>query len=326
MCRKAFSLLLALALVSQLYADTETLELPQTKNTPWLTGPLIAPEGTALKLGQYEIEPYLTFGTITGEYNKHWKSKSEHNLYSLDLQLLAIVGLTDFMDIQIIPGILYNFSQGQSDFLFTDFPVTLDFQLADEDVFKWFPAIKLAITETFPTGNYQKLKSHKHETDISGLGSYATSPGLVFYKVYRCSKHRFLSLTASFQYTYFAPVHIKGLSVYGGGPRTRGKVYPGNLSTAIVSFEYTLTRNWVFALDNVYLHADKDRFRGRRGKDSDGQKTIVGRPSSESLSFAPAIEYNFNEKIGLIAGVWFSAAGRNSLVFRDAVVAFECSY
>lgn len=287
---------------------------------PWFTGPLIAPIGTVIPVGHYVIEPLLTIGAITGVYNSHWSPVSKPNLFNTILQIETTIGLTQFMDIQIIPEVLYNSSRGHSATLFGDLPVTLDFQLVGYDKSKWFPAVKLAITETFPTGKYKKLNAHKNNTDISGLGSFSTAPIIVLYKIYQVAKEHFLSVTASFQYTYYAPVHVKGPSVYNGNTKTHGKVYPGNLSTAIFSFEYTLTQNWVLSLDNVYNHEDKDRFRGNPGN---GKKaTRVGRPSSEQLSFAPAIEYNFNEYSGLIAGVWFTAVGRNAQKFCNGIVGY----
>ncbi len=230
------------------------------------------------------------------------------------------------MDIQMIPSVLYFATQGKSSSHFGDLPIILDFQLLSDQKFQWIPGIKLQIGETFPTGKYQKLNPHKLRTDISGLGSFSTSPAIVFYKVYHLYRHHYLSLTASFQYTYYAPVHVKGFNFYGGGFGTRGKVYPGNLSTAIISFEYTLTKNWVLAIDNVYIHEDKNRFRGNPGIAASGIPATVSRPSSEQLSFAPAIEYNFNEHFGLIAGVWFTAAGRNNLEFRTGVASFTIAY
>ncbi len=45
------------------------------------------------------------------------------------------------------------------------------------------------------------------------------------------------------------------------------------------------------------------------------------RPASTSVTLAPAIEYHFTSKIGLIAGVEFSVAGRNSGHFISPQVA-----
>ena len=211
-----------------LYAKDEDSEEEKQALEPWTTGPLIAPAGVTIPQGQFVVQPYLLTGPI-GVYSNHWKAVSRPSFYATSIQLLAQAGLNDFMDIQIFPQVLYNVSQGQSSLLFGDFPVTLDFQLLRADRLKWFPGIKLTLTETFPTGNYQKLKPKKQSTDISGTGSFTTAPGFVFFKIYPLYGHHFLTFTASFAYTYSAPVSVKGLSIYGGDRNTRGKVYPRKL-------------------------------------------------------------------------------------------------
>jgi len=305
-----------------LMADDVSATQPSTAAfTPWLTGPLIAPTGEVVPVGHYSLQPYLLFNVNTGFYNPHWKSLSTPNFYNVTLQFQVQVGLTQFMDFQIIPSLLYNATQGQSAERFGDLPLILDFQILSAEKYQYMPGIKLGITETFPTGKYQKLNPKKRLTDVSGLGSYSTTFDLVFYKIYPLHAHHFLSMTADVQYTYYAPLHIEALSTYLSSENTHGKIYPGATTSAILSFEYTLTQNWVLALDNVYTHADKDRFRGNPGTSGH-----VGRPSSEQLSFAPAVEYNFSENLGLIAGSWFSAAGRNAPEFYSEIVSFAISY
>ncbi|HEV7737507.1 MAG TPA: hypothetical protein VGO47_09080, partial [Chlamydiales bacterium] len=127
-----------------------------------------------------------------------------------------------------------------------------------------------------------------------------------------------------------------------GGFGTKGKIMPGNSFQSIVSFEYTLTQNWVLALDNVYMHTDATQFCGNPGTNapdvgvgvpSSGTGVSVsvpvatiGTPSSEQVSFAPAIEYNFSRNFGIIAGCWFTAWGRNSTEFRSAIINFDYTY
>jgi hypothetical protein len=293
---------------------------------PWLTGPLIAPPEVVVPVGHYSIQPFLSFNVNTARYNADWNPSSIPNFYTLSLQVQTLIGLTKWMDFQINPLVLFNATQGQSSTRFADLPLGFDFQLINVDKYRWFPGIKLQLIETFPTGQYQKLNPKKLNTGISGFGSFYTSADLIFYKVYHLSGLHYLSATLSLGYTVFAPVHIKGFSVYKGSFNTRGKVYPGNSYTGILSFEYTFDEHWVFALDNVYTHSNKTHFSGKRGWSSPGVLAIVGSPSSEQLSFAPALEYNFSANLGLIAGAWFSAAGRNSFEFYSGIFSFIYSY
>lgn len=277
---------------------------------PWFTGPLIAPTGTVVPYGDLDIEPYFIFVGDTGVYDRHWHAHSIPNFYSFNPEIFTYFGLTPWMDIGMIPQAFYNFSQGKSSVHFGDLDVGFDFQPFAADASSWFPGIKLAIREVFPTGKFQRMNPDKKGTDVSGLGAYGTIFEIVFYKVYHIKDLHYLSITLSYDYLINTSVRLHGLNVYGGGHGTKGKAHPGSNSTAIFSFEYTFDQNWVFALDNVYVHVNKTRFQG---------KTVnpVGRPSSEQFSLAPAIEYNFSKHFGIITGAWVTAFGRNSFRFRN---------
>jgi hypothetical protein len=52
---------------------------------PWLTGPLIAPKGTAVPYGDFVVKSYVYFTTNTGSYDKNWHVNSaDENFYSLN--------------------------------------------------------------------------------------------------------------------------------------------------------------------------------------------------------------------------------------------------
>jgi hypothetical protein len=308
---------------SSIFTNADEFIPPSAPGTiaPWFTGTLLAPNGEVFPVGHYWIQPYFEFNTNTGKYNRHWHDASTPNFFSYTTLLDLNFGLTEWMDIEVFPAVQYNHTEGRSAWRFADFPVLVGFQLLSSEKYKYFPGIQLQLAESFPTGKYQKLGSRQLGADISGNGSFATTSSLIFYKIHHLHGFHFMSMTASFGYTYYAPVHVRGHNFYGGGHGCAGKVYPGNSYEAILSFEFSLDRHWALALDNVYTHVDRDRFRGTVGI---GDK--VGRPSSESLSFAPAIEYNFNQNWGIIAGVWLSAIGRNSFIFRNAIVSFIYQY
>lgn len=303
-----------------LFGDNRPSKLPEPP-TPWLTGPLLVPQATVIPLGHFEIETYLYFTTNTGTYDSHWHPDSaSKNFFSLNPQLFIYLGLTPWMDINIVPQFFYNTTANQNSVNFGDLVIGLDFQLLGADSIRYFPGIELSIRETFPTGPYQKLNPNKLLTDQTGEGAYATTFNLVLYKVYRLPGHHFLSTTYSAAYTMTIPTKIRGFNVYGGGYGTHGKAYPGDSFQGIISFELTLTQNWVLTIDNVYTHENRTTFSGAPGVTSSGLPASVGEPSSEQISFSPAIEYNFSANLGIIAGCWFTAWGRNSTIFRSGVV------
>ncbi len=100
---------------------------------------------------------------------------------------------------------------------------------------------------------------------------------------------------------------------------------PGNTFQGIISFELSLSQNWVLAVDNVYTHVDETQFCGTVGTVGAAPAT-VGEPSSEQVSFAPAFEYNFSSDFGICVGCWFTAWGRNSTQFRSGVVNIDYTY
>ena len=300
---------------------------PGPPPTPWLTGPLIAPVGAVVPYGDFEIESYVYCTTNTGTYNKNWNTISApHNFFSLNPQFLCFFGLTPWMDINIVPQFFYNRTAGQSSVNFGDLQVALDFQLLDPAATPYFPGIKFIVRETFPTGPFQHLNPNKLLTDQSGAGTFATTLDLVLYTVYHLGGHHFLSTTYSAAYTITSPAHVHGFNTYGGGFGTNGRALPGNSFQGIISFELTLNQNWVLALDNVYTHTDETQFYGAAGTTAAGLPATVGAPSSEQISFAPAIEYNFSSHFGIEAGCWFTAWGRNSTEFRSGVINFAYTY
>ena len=300
---------------------------PAPPPSPWLTGPLIAPIGAIVPFGQFEIESYVYCTTNVGAYNQNWNAVSaSHNFFSLNPQFLCFFGLTSWMDINITPQFFYNTTNHQNSTQFGDLPIALDFQLLDPAATPYFPGIKFTIRETFPTGPYEHLNPDKLLTDQTGAGTFATAFNLVFYQVYHLGGHNFLSTTYSAAYTVTTPVHVHGFNTYGGGYGTNGTVLPGQSFQGIISFELALTQNWVLAIDNVYTHTNSSNFFGTVGKTTSGSAATVGVHSSEQISFAPAIEYNFSSTLGLEAGCWFTAWGRTSTEFRSGVIAFDYTY
>lgn len=293
---------------------------------PWFTGSLVPPSAYVVKKGHFELEPYLFEFVKVGRYGADWDAHSVPRFYSYGSQTFVIVGLTNWMDIEVIPQVFYNRSQGQSAFGFADLPILLDFQLIEPDAYKYFPGVKVSIGEIFPTGRFQKLDPEKKGTDSTGFGSFINAFNMIFYKVFHLRGMHFLSTTLTLQDGLSAPVHVKGFNTYGGGFHTRGKVYPGNAFSAIFSFEYSFTRNWAFAMDNVYAHISKTRFSGKSGFTQQGTRANMKSPSSEQFSLAPAIEYNFSANLGIVGGVWFTVAGRNSSEFINGLIALEYTY
>lgn len=294
---------------------------------PWTTGPLLAPSVAVVTAGHFNIEPYIYAVANTGLYNKKGKSINGPTLWNNYLTTTVQVGLTSFMDMQIAPSVYYNYFQGRANWEYGDTPITFDFQIVKphhQDSF--VPYVKLVIAETFPSGNFRNLNPQKLGSDVSGAGTYATTVGLAAGELFHIYKYTFLSTRLYIDYTYSAPSHVKGLSIYGGGKGTNAIVYPGNQYSFDAACELTLSKNWVLACDLVGLWIEKARVKKIQPLNARGEVAKIGRPSSRQFSLAPAIEYNFSDNVGVISGCWFTFAGRNCSRFVSSLTAVNIYY
>ena len=285
---------------------------------PWFTGPLLSPSAHTVPPHHGNVEPYLFFTTITGSYDANWGTTSTPNFYSLAQLTPVQVGLTHFMDCQITPQIFYQYTKGAHSTQFGDLPAAVSFQLLNEKAGSHIPAIKLSLRAAVPFGKFEHLNPSKLGTDGVGRGSWMPSVGVNFSRICQFPNSHFFAPRLALGYTVPGPVHISGLSVYGGALDTKGTVYPGNIFSCVLAFEYEITRHFTYAMDIYYQHTNKTRFSG-----NPGLLAQVASPSSEQFSLAPALEYNWNANIGLIAGVWFTVAGRNSAQFTSGVIALN---
>lgn len=298
-------------------------EQPPGPPTPWLTGPLLSETGYVIPQGHWDFNPYQYITTYFGAYDEHWHASSvKHNFYELNTQLLFYYGFANRFDFVIVPAFSWNHTAGASHWVLNDLDLWLDYQLLNEKKGYWWPSIKLTPFISFPIGRYQKLNPKSKQTDIGGTGSWQPGISIAFSRLYWWGGHHYFAPNLNFNYIFPTPVHVKGLNAYGGGHHTQGKVYPGQYYSALFGFELSLTQNWGLACDLEYLHVNKTRFKGHPGK-SHGHPNEIGFPSSERWSLAPAIEYCWSENLGLIAGVWFTLAGRNTDQFASAIIALE---
>lgn len=295
---------------------------------PWLTGPLLAPSSTVVPAGYYNIEPYLYITANTGTYNGDWERKDKETFWNNNFQFFLWIGLTSWLDFQLAPNVSYNHTDQAGNWALGDLPVTFDIQLYHDDFDKddWWPNIKLAIGERIPLGKYRNLEPKKKKTDIGGGGSWVTELGIVFGKLIHLTGIHYMTARLSFQYNLPAPTRLKGFNAYGGGRGTDAKFFPAQNFQADLGMEFVVTQNWALALDIAGSWAGSSHFSGRPGVGVNGLPAPLKTPSSVQYSLAPAFEYNWNANLGMIAGSWFTVAGRNAIQFWSGIVAVNYYY
>lgn len=304
------------------YATEPNIGPAPTTPQPWLTGTLLSPFGYVIEKGHINFEPYFYSNFMYGSYDKHWHRHSQPTLSSLSIQPFFWYGFANRWDIEIAPQFSWNHTSGASHWTLNDLPIELEYQLVSERSGKWQPAIKLAFLLTFPTGKYQKFNPKEKMTDRGGYGNWYPGLELVFQRLIHLSGMHFIEFHFTLGYTIPTSVHVKGFNAYGGGKHTHGTIYPGALFQTILGLEYTFTKNWAFAFDAQYNHNAHTHFKGHKGR-TNGKLNSLSRPSSEQLSFAPAIEYNWSNNLGLIIGAWFSVTGHNSSAFANGIIAIN---
>ena len=288
-----------------------TVEAKEEKEPfPWLTGPLLTPAAHVVPCGHYNIEPYLFVTTQYGHYDSHWNPHSISKFHNLIMEVPVQIGIPWHCDVTISPQWTWNHTHGASHWVLNDLFFNFERQLLYDKKGKWWPAIKLELSANFPIGRYQKLQPRAKGTDIGGTGSWQPSVSIAMSHLYWWGGHFFFTPRVNIQYTFPTAVHVKHRSIYAN---TREKVYPGQILNVLFGFEISLSQRWAIANDISYLHINKTRFKS----------TTPSLPSCEQFSLAPAIEYNWSENYGIIAGAWFSIAGRNLPEFASAVVAIN---
>lgn len=292
---------------------------------PWFTGPLLATTAYVTPLGHYDIEPYFFAIAYTGAYDHHGHAKSSSTVWNNYFQPEVQIGIAPNMDIEILPTVYYNLGQNAANWAFGDLPIIWDISLYEGQfkVREWETGVKLSFSETIPFGKYRNLKPEKKGTQIGGTGSWVTEVILAWGNLFRLNGSHYFNGRLNIGCSIPAPVHVKGFNFYGGGYGTDGTVYPGKVLNIDVAFEYTLTQNWVFALDMVGNWTTRFRFKGNPGTTATGEVAPIKTISAVQYSLAPAIEYNWSADIGLIAGSWFTVGGRNSPKFASFAMAFN---
>lgn len=338
-----FVLLTFFVLGQTVFFGLQTFDTPdhakEIVEGPWLTGPLLTPSSEVVPFGHFNFETFVYASKSSHVYNHKWHREHVPTFVSVVYQFPFAVGFCKSWDFQIIPQFSWQHSKGQAKTVFNDLAMGVDYQVLGDKPGAWYPVIKASLFETFPTGKYQHLNPDKNETDIGGKGSFQTMIGLTFSKLFDFYHKHWLNIRLGVNYVYLAPLHVDGVNAYGGVNETHGKIFPGNTFNQILGIEFTLNQNWVLALDILNTYINKNRFKGHRGFMPIKLAPVgtappadllppptpaqVGGPSLNQISLAPSVEYNWNANLGIIAGAWFTIAGRNASDFIQWVIAFN---
>lgn len=290
----------------------------------WFTGSLEASSPALSKAGALAIEPYIIYQINTGAYDSHGhRGPVAHNIDQLQTVIVIKYGLTDRLSLQALPNFDHvSNDRGSSDGVgFGDLPVEVEYRFKDEDGRTGSPSITASLGLNLPTGRYQRLRNQ-----LNGIGSgvYSAKQGIVVESLFdtKGGHPMRIRLFAS-AYEPLGTALIKDASVYGTEAGFRGHAEPGVSGQVGLAVGYALTQRWVLAIDVVQSYNARYRL---AGEDSAGTFISARGLSRNATALAPAVEYNWSANAGLIAGVEFSVAGKNTASYVAPQIAVALSF
>ncbi len=278
----------------------------QALDDAWWTGPLLANSAHTLPQGHALIETYL-YDAIAGETNT--PTSLSYMLY----------GATDWLTLGLVPTAGYASVRGGADSAgahWGDTELRAEFRVAALDAEAGIPDLAVALIETVPTGKYDRLG---RASDGFGGGAYGTSVALYSQMAWWMPNGRILRTRLDLQGGIWNAAPVFGVSVYGTAADFHGQARPGNRYSVDAALEYSVTREWVLALDVIYNHGNAAIVRGL----GDAGAVYRNSGSSDGVGFAPALEYNVSSSIGFLAGLRVLPAGHNSKASLTPAIAIN---
>ena len=277
---------------------------------------MLAPSAGTLPRGHILVEPYVYDVIQYASYSGHGSVTPAPHANGFGSLTYIIYGLTDRLSVGSIPTFGYDTSAGapsSNGIGFGDLGVLAQYRLLTYHTGSWIPTTSVAVQETLPTGQYNNLGDRPNNG--FGSGVYSTKISLYTQTYAWMASGRVLRLRLNFSQTFAGSATVHGASVYGTAGGFAGLAQPGNTTSIDAAGEYSITRNWVVASDLVYMYTGNTMLSGANG--------ITNLGDNHSLAFAPAIEYNWTANAGILFGVRFFPAGRNTAASITPAIAIN---
>ncbi len=272
----------------------------QSLDDAWWTGPMLAPNATTLPRGHFLIEPYLY--DVVGAHSNGFGSLTYVNY-----------GLVDKLTVGLIPTAGFNqVSNGPSSsgVGMGDLTIQAQYRLTKFHEGSWAPTSSITVQEALPTGKYDRLGNRP--SDGLGSGAYTTTLALYTQTYFWLPNRRILRMRFNATQSFSRSVNVEDVSVFGTETGFRGQAKPGSSSYVDASWEYSVTRRWVLALDATYRHSWNTRTSGYNISDPKPDSIQLNSGSSDAFGFAPAIEYSWKPNLGVLLGTRVIPASHNT--------------
>jgi hypothetical protein len=286
----------------------------QSLEDAWWTGPMLANSAATLPRGHFLIEPYLY--DIAGAHSNGFGSRT-YVLYGLAERLtvgfIPIAGFNSLSDAPSSSGVEMG-----------DLTLLAQYGLTQFHEGSWVPATAIEVQQSFPTAKYDGLD---RPSDGFGSGAYTTMLAFNSQKYFWLPNRRILRMRFNVSEAFSSKVSLEDVSVYGTADGFRGDARPGRSFFADAAWEYSLTRNWVLALDVTYGHSGNTRVTGFNILDPNSMQNpssiLLNSGTSDAFGFAPAIEYNWKPNLGVLLGTRVIPDGHNTPVTITPAIAIN---
>jgi Putative MetA-pathway of phenol degradation len=284
---------------------TASTALPEA----WWTGPIATSSAETLPHGHVLFEPYLF--DVRGAGSDYLGSLT-----------YILYGVTDRLTLGAIPTFGSARTDGNSQsriFGIGDLTLTAQYRLNRAKPGGLMPTIAVVVQRTLPLGRFDRLDI---DPDLGiGAGAQSTLIGVYAQRVDRVGNGRPLRSRLNITYSFAPSVRLEGASVYGTSRGFRGTAQPGDSAVVDLSIEYSLTRRIALAADLIYRATSSTSV----VDDNDG---LPARrvPATHAFSIAPAIEYSWSSRRGVLIGVRLTPKSEHVAASVTPVVAFNAIF
>jgi opacity protein-like surface antigen len=286
----------AAVLVYSMSAPAHAADVEQWRaamNSARWTGPLLASNAETLPQGHVYTEPYFFDGISGGHHNP-----GSSGFYQY--------GLFDNLTIGVQPFFSLGRQKHNRSVAIGDFKLLSQVRLSHFTPQHRVPSVALVMNLVIPTGKDDRLGALKQG---HGSGSFAPEVGVNVQHYFLLSDGRLLRARLNVLKNFPLRHDVSGRSVFGTDADFHGRAKPGSKTSLIAGAEYSLTKEWVLAFD-----IERDQW-GRTevvGHDANGGLVKSISRKSWNVGFAPAVEYNWSDRAGIIEGVWVVPKGHNT--------------
>ena len=291
LCQAAVAVVLMLMPATAKAADAERLRAAM-KSARW-TGPLLASNAETLPRGHVYTEPYFFDGISGGDHHP-----GSSGFYQYGLRDNWTVGMQPFFSVGT-----ERFNRGAA---IGDFKLLSQVRLIHFTPDHQVPSVALVTNLIVPTGKHDRLGTLKNG---HGSGAFAPEVGINVQQYFLLKNGRLLRARINVLHDFPLRTKVAGRSVYGTDNGFRGHARPGAKTSLILGAEYSVSKEWVLALDIERDQWGKTKVKGRNASGAPIDQTS---PRSWSVGFAPAVEYNWSDRAGAIVGVWIVPKGHNT--------------